>query len=253
MLIKLKENVKLFIIPDLHEHKDQFDNAIEYIKPSHERIVVQLGDLYGKGFGISVAEYLADEMRKLIDQGFGYMIRGNHELKAIKKAKKSKQLTPQLLWLDKQPIVITFEFVNNTKLTVVHGGVTPRNNWDNLYSDVNTCYTRTVDSEGKSISLKYIVNEGKQYMVPSKEGGILWHNVYDNRFGYIASGHSAQADGVPKFYKYSCNLDASCYSTGKLFVQAFSENGREELLEFNGNARHNDVEEMHRLMFLGEI
>ena len=86
------------------------------------------------------------------------------------------------------------------------------------------------------IQLQWISQNGRQILAPRKIG-VNWHDLYDGRFGYVASGHAAQKDGVPKFYQYSCNLDTSVYTTGILTCQVFGANGREELITATGPAR----------------
>ena len=95
--------------------------------------------------------------------------------------------------------------------------------------------------------------DGMRTSRPSRPGGKTWHESYDGRFGYIASGHHSQKDGEVKYYNYSCNLDTACYNTGKLSVLVYSANGRDELLTFSGPAKYPDLKEMYRLMAKGKI
>ena len=251
-IIYLQKGTKLLVVGDIHEHEEQFDKALDYLNSQPNMIMVSVGDIYDKGFGTKVAESIVDKIKKLHAEGKAYIIRGNHELKIIRKAKKSQNMTPQLQWMRQQPLSLVFEFYNKTRVVVVHGGVSTKHKLSDLSTDVETCYIRTLDSDGKMIPLIRSVEDGKVKLEPAREGKV-WHEMYDGRFGYIASGHAAQQDGIPKFYNYSCNLDTAVYYTGKLTAQVFSENGKEDLLTFTGKAKHPDLEVLHTLMAQGRV
>lgn len=235
-VIKVPSGTKIAVIGDIHEHREQFDRIWEKINPGPKTYVVSVGDIYDKGFGPKVAEEIIDIFKPLIQDGYAAILRGNHELKVIRKARQNNDMNPYLEWMDKQQLALTFKFANNTYLTVVHGGVLPLHTWDDIFSDIEVCYIRNVDEKGKTIKKVWKKIDGKDALVPEKSGGLPWHRLYDGRFGYIASGHDAQRDGVPKFYNYSCNLDTAVYDTGILTAQIFSENGREELIMVTGQA-----------------
>ena len=244
IIIKVPKGAKVYVLGDLHEHPEALKKAIKEIEPSPERLLFSVGDLYDKGWGRDTAEEMADTFKGLVQRGVGGIIRGNHELKHIRRAGRSgSRLTPQLEWFATQPLAVCFEFVNRSRLLMVHGGVTPLHKWDSLGSDIDTCYVRTIDERGKAIPLVRTKEDGKIVLKAKKEGK-TWHEYYDGRFGYIASGHDAQKDGVPKFYNFSCNLDTAVYHTGKLSVQVFSAMGKEELLTFMCKPKYPDLDDM---------
>ncbi|KKN67665.1 hypothetical protein LCGC14_0459240 [marine sediment metagenome] len=252
-MIKIPRGVKVVVVGDIHEHEEQVDKLLKEVTPSTKMILASVGDIYDKGYGEKSAESIVDKFSDLIDKGVAYVVRGNHELKCIRLAKKKKKMTKHLAWMAKQPLSISFEFCNRTRLVIVHGGVSPGHTADDLKTDIATCYIRQLDENGKRINRVRKVVDEKLFMEDEKPGGKVWHEVYDGRFGYIASGHAAQLDGVPKFYNYSCNLDTAVYNTGKLTAQIFSEKGKEELLIFDGEAKYPDFKEMQRLMAKGRI
>jgi hypothetical protein len=236
--IPLKKGTEVVVIGDVHEHEVQFDELVKKIDPSPDRLLVSVGDIYGKGFGTKVAGSIVDKLKTLIDDGVAYVIRGNHELKHIAKYRKNgKPLPEHLMWFAKQPLSLIFKFYNGTYLTVVHGGILPCHTLSDIANNIDTCYIRRVDKCGKMIPLIKSVVDDREELVQKKPDGILWHKLYDGRFGYIASGHDSQKDGIPKFYNYSCNLDLATYHTGKLAGQFFSEVGREELFIVDGKAK----------------
>lgn len=229
--IKVPKGTKIAVVGDIHEHEFQFDEILKQVNPSKNMYFVSVGDVYDKGYGDSVAESITYKLRTMQDQGYGFAIRGNHELKRIKKAKNN--LSKSLEWFNTQPTALSFVFDNNNRLTVVHGGLLPRHTFADLKHNTETCYVRDVDEIGKMIRLKWI---NDKQLIPEKEGGTNWHELYDGRFGYVIAGHRAQEDGIPKYYKHSANIDTSCYSTGKLCCQIYSENGLENLVSSDGIA-----------------
>lgn len=237
--IEVPAATKIVVVGDIHEHKEQFDKLVELINPSKDMWLVSCGDVMDKGFGIKVAESIIDRIRVLEYQGFAYMVKANHELKHLRKAKKDRSLmTDQLAWVRKQPLALSFKFNGGSRLTVVHAGVTHRHTWEDLSRNSEVCYVRTLDENGDFISLIWKEDKGVKYLEPAKPGGVTWHKTYDGRFGYIAAGHDPQEDGVAKFYEHSCNLDSAIFKTGKLSAQIFSDKGLEDLIVVEGTARN---------------
>lgn len=231
--INVPKGTKIAIVGDIHEHDDQFNRLVTLVQPSEKMFFVSVGDIYDKGYGQSVAQSITDKVRIMCEQGYGFIVRGNHELKNIKKAISTKTMTSQLSWLEKQPLALSFVFENGSRVTVVHGGVKPAHTWDDLDYDIETSYIRNLDEKGNMIKLEWVGNEFR----PSKPGGVSWHEVYDGRFGYIVAGHEPLKDGKPKFYNYSANIDTACYCTGIMTCQVMSDKGREALYCVEGKAR----------------
>lgn len=250
--IKVGDGVTIVVVGDIHEHEEQFDKLVDEIKPSEKRLLVSVGDIYDKGFGKNVAESITDKLRKLVEKGHAYVIKGNHELSNIRWNRRNHTMTEQLRWWDNQPLALVFTFPNKLRITVVHGGVLPSYSWDDIASNLDMCYIRHVDENGQKVRRFKKFEDNKCIMVMEKPGKV-WHELYDGRFGYIASGHDAQKDGIAKFYKYSCNLDTAVYHTGKLTAQVFESGMKKDLLTFSGTPKYPDLEEMQRLMYKGRI
>ncbi len=234
--ISVPKDTSICFVGDIHEHPEQFFKLLEIYKPGPKRWISLVGDVKDKGYGEKAFNTITDELISQQKHGIGFAVRGNHELKAIKKARKSSDKpSSQLKWWAKQPLVISFEFPHGTIVTTLHAGVTPRMTNVNLSNDIEVVYVREVDETGKMIPLIWEVNEaGEKVLVKSKEGQ-LWHEIYDGRFGYIVSGHMAQKDGKPKFYNYSTNIDSAVYETGILSAQVFNPDGRlGELIQVDG-------------------
>lgn len=236
--IKISSDIKVAVVGDIHEHKDQFDLLLKAIQPSEKMFLVSVGDIYDKGFGINVAEEIVDIFINMNEKGYGFVVRGNHELKHIRRNKNNINISKQLTWMGKQPLSISFEFDNGTRLTIMHAGVKPKHVWQDLNYDLEVAYIRDLDESGNMIKLDWIEENGKKTLKPRTPNGVPWHKSYDGRFGYIIAGHDPQRDGVAKFYNYSCNIDSAVYQTGILTCQVFSSSGREELMTFSGPAGH---------------
>lgn len=254
MRIEVPNGTKIVVVGDIHEHEYQFDKLIEEVKPSEKMFFVSVGDIYDKGFGKNVAESITNKIRAMVESGYGFVIRGNHELKNIRIAQKQYTMTDELRWFNKQPLTISFQFPNRSLLTIVHGGVKPTTTWRDLDTDIETCYIRDLDEDGNYIKATYVIENGKKIMKPSKPGGKPWHHFYNGRFGYIASGHQSQKDGVAKFYNYSCNLDTATYHTGKLTAQVFNEQGiRDDIITIKGDAKHPNLDQLFIDMANGRV
>lgn len=241
LYIKVPKGVSLCVMGDVHEHPEQFYNTLTGWDINVSRWVVSLGDVYDKGFGVQAAEKITDTLKELQEDNLCFAVRGNHELKAIRKSKK-KKLTDQLKWWRKQPLVISFEFSRGRKVTILHAGVTPKMTESDLGPDIEVVYVRDVDVNGDMIPLVWKEENGKKILVKSRPGGKPWHELYDGRFGYIISGHAGQKDGIPKYYDYSCNIDTAVYETGILTSQIIDENGNlGEKIISTGQARKPDL------------
>lgn len=233
--IQVPHDTKVAVIGDIHEHDKQYFEMIDKLQPSDKMIIVSVGDIYDKGFGVNAANRVVDHIRLLNKNKIGYVVRGNHELKRIRSNRN--YLSEQLAWLKRQPLSVSFRFSSGSSLTVVHAGITPHHKPNDLQKNVEVCYVRKVDSDGKMIRLQWKEDsDGNRFLEQEKPGGVSWHEVYDGRFGYVAAGHAPQKDGVIKYYSHSCNVDTACYETGILSCQIFSTKGLEDSIQIEGKA-----------------
>ena len=237
--ISVPIGIKLCAFGDVHGHEEQVDKLLEWHSKRDNIWLVSVGDLIDRGFGEECDERITNKMKCLVDAGKGFIVRGNHETKCLRRARQSgKPIKDYITWLSDQPISLTFVFNNGTRVVVLHGGVRPGHSHNDLIDDIEICYIRNIDKNGKHAPLCSKIVDGKKTYFPSNPDSKSWHELYDGRFGYIISGHEAQRDGVPKFYNYSCNIDTACYNTGKLTAMVYGENGREEVLIFVGKMKY---------------
>lgn len=233
--LNLPAKIKITVVSDIHAHSSQFFEMIDKINPGPKSILVSVGDIFSKGFGPEAETKILHEIKRICDLGYGYVVKGNHELKHLKNAKKENRMTDDLRYVDTWPLCVSFQFISSrNRLTVVHAGVKPSHTWHDLQNNTDVAYIRTLDGDGNYIKLKWSVDEnGKKDLKPEKIGR-PWGEFYDGRFGYIISGHFSQKDGVPKFYKHSCNIDTCVYQTGILTAQTVNEYGLDELITIKG-------------------
>lgn len=222
-IIKVPARVSLVVVGDIHEHPEQFFKIVSEAKIGQSNWLVSVGDVYDKGFGAKAAENITDALIEMNIDNMAYAVRGNHELKQIK---RSKYMSKQLKWWANCPLVLMFQFPNGTNVTVVHAGIEPNKSFEDLGNSVDVCYVREVDETGKMIPLvwEYNQNTGIKSLVQKRQGK-LWHELYDGRFGYVISGHISQKNGQPKYFPYSCNIDTGVYDTGILTGQIIKNNG----------------------------
>ena len=232
-IIHVKEDTVIGVIGDIHEHEEQFDLMVKEFKPSENRLLVSVGDILDKGFGLKQGKSILNKLKDLNNDGFSYTISGNHDFKHLRKSiRAGKKLCPEFEYIDLLPWAISFKYPNGKIILVVHGGVSP----NHTYMDLNKpdiMYVKTIDDKGEPIPMKRKTINGK-IVLGAARPGCTWHELYDGRFGYICSGHDAQKDGRVKYYKYSCNVDTACFHTGILTCQIFDLKGLSDTIQTYG-------------------
>ena len=230
--IPVKENAKFATIGDVHEQSNLFYELISSVLTNDQADIDSIkflfvGDFFDKGHGASHAENMLDYCLSA-ERNNIEVIKGNHEIKKIKYYRRINSPLEKVL-LD-LPNALSFVWPNGFRLTCVHAGVTPRHTWNDLKYNSEICYVRSVNDNGEMIPLIWVEKDGVKVLEPKDSNGKSWHEIYDGRFGYIVSGHDQQNDGIPKFYKYSCNIDTAAYKTGILTAAIFGQNGFEKTI-----------------------
>ena len=237
LTINVPKGVELAVVGDVHEHPKQFTDIVADAAINQNRWLVSLGDVYDKGFGIKTAEEITDTLINLEKNNICYAVKGNHELKVLKKNKEFISSNKYLSWWNSRPIAIVFKFYNGALVTCLHAGVSKNISFDNLNSSIDICYIRELDKDGNMIPLIWTKDDAGNKKLTRKMPGVNWHELYDGKLGYIVAGHNSQKDGIPKYYRYSCNLDSRVYETGKLSCQIFKTDGTlGQLIQTTGTA-----------------
>lgn len=238
--IKLDSDVKLLCVSDIHEHPDQFYDIIHKYPISDKMKLVVCGDIFDKGFGFSSAEKIITTIQNHMSEGNAFFVKGNHELKNIKKHRKNGKLSTLMRWVESQPLALSFIYPNSCRYTIVHAGVDPKMGWVDLSHNLNVCYIRYLSNETKKmVPITKEEKDGKIVYTPIESDVSVWHKLYDGRFGYIISGHNNNPSG-PKFYNYSCNIDTGVFISGKLTAVIFGNKGREKVYQAVGKAYENE-------------
>lgn len=233
---KITPETELVVVGDIHAHLSQVKDLIKEASPSSKRILVSVGDILDKGFPETEKQdeiEICNIFMELEKQDAFLMVKGNHELKRLRRIKKESR-EPWLAWLGRHPLCNQFVFESGATVTVIHAGITPLATSEDLYRSTEVCYVRDVDPEtGKMIPLIWKEINNVKTLIKEKPG-INWHELYPGKFGYIFSGHAANRDtGRAKYFKYSCNLDSSIYSSGNLtarFVDGQGNLGKELII-----------------------
>lgn len=242
--IQVPNGTQLAFISDIHAHPEQFFKILDKIQPSEKMWLISGSDLIDKGFGEKAENLIIDKVIELTESGICYSVLANHELKCIKKNRKELNPSTQLKWMRSLPLCLSFEFYNNSRVTMVHAGIRPNMTWESLETDIEVCYIRDLDEDNKMIPLIWKDINGAKTLVPAKEGGKCWHLGYDGRFGFVVSGHASQKDAIPKFYNYSLNIDCAVFETGILSAQIFTTEGKlGELIQVFGTPFHPKLNE----------
>ena len=236
--IPMKEDENLAAIGDIHESSEFFDlitdhlmgeksidlDGVSICTSEFPEKIVSVGDIFDKGLGEKYGETI---LRFCLEQKY-FVLKGNHEIKKIKHYRKINSLLEKVL--SDLPNALSFVWPNGFRLTCVHAGITPRHTWEDLKYNSEICYVRSVNDNGEMIPLVWIEKDGFKVLEPKDPNGKLWHELYDGRFGFVVSGHDQQNDGIPKFYKHSCNIDSAAYKTGILTAAIFGQNGFEKTI-----------------------
>jgi len=237
--MEAKTGQTFLVLTDVHEHSIQFFEMLEKYPISEERKLIVTGDIIDKGLGYPAFSAIATKIKELSDQGLAYLIRGNHEVKRIKRAIREKSMDENMEWISKQPLIYSFIYPSQKRYTFVHGGITPRMTWEKISNDIDLVYCRAIGKFGKSVSTFFNKETGQwEFREPDV---IVWHELYNGRFGYVVSGHAPLKNGEPKFYKNSCNIDTACFITGKLTGLLLSENSMEHVQIHGPAAQPSDL------------
>lgn len=221
--IKVPQGVQIAVCSDVHAHSWQFFKLMDAINPSENIWIVSCADYFDKGFGDQASFSIIDKMIEYSNNGCGFSVLGNHDVKFLKKNRNDN--SERIKWLRSRPLVLSFEFYTGAIVTVLHGGITNKMTWENFENNIEVCYVRDVDKDGM-IPLRWTKIDGVDTLVKSRLGGEYWGIGYDGRLGYIASGHTPNKDGKPKYYNHSCNLDCAVFETGNLCAQIFTPEGK---------------------------
>lgn len=209
--IFLNKDTELLIIGDINGNKILFDLVIEHCLINNI-ILVSLGNFYPQNV-TNEMDYIVNNLKQLQSQNKAYIIKGNHEYRNLL---NSRLLDDNLLWCNSLPLALSFVFSNQSRLTIVHGGISPKCTWADISSRTDCMYLNIVDKLGNPVAKK----------------GIPWYDLYDGRFGYVISSYLPNNDAMIKYHKHSCNINTNCNKTGILLAPIINNGKMKNVIEF---------------------
>ncbi len=211
---------RVIVYGDIHGCLDEFKDLREKIGIKSGDLEICVGDILNKG------PYLGGEMISYLQDHHIRSVVGNNEAKAIKQYKQYKKAGEEylkslrafeiatvlslrdddFLFLNSLPL-----FIKVKNLTILHGGLTPSMDLENLDASLK-----------KEITLiRYLNKEFLPIPWSDQENRYkFWTEVYDGREGFIVSGHHPFPK--PKIDKYAVNIDTGCVYGGKLTAVVFT-------------------------------
>jgi hypothetical protein len=202
--IFLNKDIELLIIGNLNGNEILFNQVINHCS-INKRILISLGNFYPKTI-INDNNFIVNKLQELQSKKLAYVIKGNHEYRYLLHSRSDNKLS----WLNSLPIVLSFVFNNQSRVTVVHGGISPKCTWSESLTEM--MYLNLIDTSGNPIAKK----------------GIPWYDLYDGRFGYVVSSYLPHTK--IQYYKHSCNIN--CTNSEILFGLVFSNGRIKNVIEF---------------------
>ena len=200
-IIKIKKDTLIGIVGDIETNYKDFLYFVKQYKPNDKRILVSIGNIK------QLSTKFIDLFKDLKERNLFYCTYGSVELKKYLELQSDGKSDSNLDWMMQQPSTITFRYPNGKAVVALSSGILPSATHDTLGTS-EVAYIRNVGPSGR----------------PSKDG-VVWHELYDGRFGYICSGN-IKCDNV-EYYKYSCNVATK----QKLSCQIFNQKGLEDLMD----------------------
>ncbi len=208
---------RLVVYGDIHGCYDEFVLLRKKVNLKNDDTEICVGDIITKGKNsIKTLKYI----RKNNIQS----VLGNHEDKIIRylKHQKSSKKNPITLDLDEKNIVnnLSLDDVNYLKnmplfvkfdnITILHGGLSNKDNLDKLSKNAKSKILRTRYLDNNLNFISY----GKE-----NDRSVFWADVYNGKQGFVVYGH--QKFNEVKFNKHALGIDTGCVDAGKLSVAIF--------------------------------
>jgi len=216
------------VLTDIHGCYDELMRLLESIGFCSNDVLVGASDCLDKGpHSAKVVKFLREQAEK----GLCRHVRGNHEIKFLKFAKrydKDPQLAMQmkhsknmldtlenlsekdLSWLESSAFYAKLNQINGI---VIHAGLEP-----GTKIDVDLSYHYLLDA-GKLSPLfycRYLKNNKMVRLGQEDPDCRFWADEYDGRYGHIFYGHQPWDMQDPRLTKNTTGLDLGCVTGGRL-------------------------------------
>jgi hypothetical protein len=163
-------NHKILVVGSIYDKINKLED-IKKIEHNYNLIIIAGNILYP----FKKAEELEFRIKLFNNSKYHYVI-GSYDLKVL----SSNLSTTINNWIISQPNAIIVEFINQTRLIVINGGITPQINKTNF---------------NDSLEISFVSNIEKK----------PWHQFYGGGFGYIISNNPLTNE-KPVFYNYSAQI-----------------------------------------------
>lgn len=233
--VQLSESAKILVVSDVHEAFQQYFDLVSRFTFGPDQLLVVAGDVIDKGWGTKTAVRILEHVQSL--GPYGYFIRGNHEIKRIRKI--GFPLPAPWDWVSKQPFARSFVYPNASRITVVHAGIRNKHTLENIAWDPDVAYIRLLDPLGKKVVQSDYAKLGKDTIMKPHHPYVTWHQVYDGRLGFIVAGHEGNPEGKICWYPNSACIDTAVFKTGILSALQISQDSK-EIIQVKGAAYNPD-------------
>lgn len=186
---------KILVVGSIYNNKEKL-NRIKEIDHKYDLIIIN-GNLC---YPYDNIEEIENNINYINDNKKWIYNLGNYDLEFIIKNNSLKVSE----WLKSKSNVIIIEFINQTKITILNGGITSKTNKFNLFNDIEVSF------------VSYINNKP-------------WHEYYGGAFGYIISNFPQTTD-FPSFYNYSAQIGNKYDIMCKTYGQEIDQYGLKETI-----------------------
>lgn len=180
---------KILIVGPIYDRVDKLKNVANLID-KYDFIIFN-GNLCYPYNDLSLVQDRINIMNDLIQTQKVIYNLGNYDYQLINLL--SQQVSPVKDWLEFKPNAVIFNFVSQSSITIVSGGVLPKMNRGDLNDNLEISFISNIDQKP-------------------------WHHYYGGGYGYIVSNNPL-TDKAPQFYNFSAQIGNVYSSNVNVFAQ----------------------------------
>ncbi|MBT9547108.1 MAG: serine/threonine protein phosphatase [Candidatus Sericytochromatia bacterium] len=217
------------LIGDVHGCLAELQALWSNLPLSSDAEIIFLGDLIDKGPNSDGVLQFLSEMKNHYDIK---LILGNHELKALKRAKKSLPVgfTPTDENVKLLECSLPFYSFGDGRYLALHAGIFPAffQSYPKLpdLSQAGEWDSKLVDRVHRFTFCRYVNPAGQTVSLGQEQAqDYFWAESYDGRWGHVFFGHQPLMNGVGHF-PHATGLDTGCVYGGHLtaaYIDAHSQ------------------------------
>lgn len=189
-------NHKILVVGPVYDRLDKLQNAANLI--SNYDFVVFNGNLTYPNNDLLLVQNRIDIMNDLISTKKVIYNLGNYDYQLITELSYDAN-TYLKNWLESKPNVVIFNFVSQTSLIVVGGGVLPKMNKKDLNNNLEVSFISNIEKKP-------------------------WQEFYGGGYGYVISNNPL-TDKPPSFYNFSAQIGNSYSEDACVYAQEVDKYG----------------------------